>query len=210
MVDDAGVQRQEAWLWTALLTATALRMQDAVRISLPDGTRLSSSPITGAGIDRADRDEVLERGVEAHVSAHPVGARTGRYRGPSSWTTRRSASSHRGHAEQRRHGGSALPSHHLGISTPRGAVAYAETEWGGLTMAVGDGSSCGSRCRLPCSVLVLAHRRPAHRIPARLGCCRGRTGSTCLASGCLPAARVYTSVEQASVIERARASALET
>lgn len=161
-------------------------MQDAVRISLPDGTRLSSSPITGAGIDRADRDEVLERGVEAHVSAHPVGARTGRYRGASSWTTRRSASSHRGHAEQRRHGGSALPSHHLGISTPRGAVAYADTEWGGLTMAVGDGSSCGSRCRLPCSVLVLAHRRPATGSPRASGAAAGERDRRAWLRGACP------------------------
>lgn len=77
-------------LWRRLLSASAALTGDDVRITLPgqgelagsdprtDGllseltgraVRLSDRPQDGAGIDRADPEEVLERGVDAEVAA---------------------------------------------------------------------------------------------------------------------------------------------
>jgi uncharacterized protein len=205
-------------LWRSLLAATARHVEGVVHVHLPDEpalsladpdadgrlsaflgrrVRVSSTPATGADIDRADPDEVLERGVEAQVASPTLvlgqavpGATFLDYAPLHLITT----------ATLERVGTPALRYRpNLVLRTPPGTAPYSETDWVGSTLTVGD---VVLRVVLPtprCSVPVLAHGSQGPD-PRALRVLMAENRIDVPGFGVLPAAGVYATVERAGTV----------
>lgn len=211
-------------LWRALLSATAEQADDGVRIRLPGRRTLSSSaadvhdrlsefldrpveladrPRDGAAVDRADPEEVLERGVEALVPA-PCLVLGAAVPGPSFLdyaplhliTT---ATLERIGSEPVRY----RPN--LVIQTPPGYPAFAENRWVGSHVAVGDSVLLQIELPTPrCSVPTLGHGDlPAD--PRALRVLMESNRIDVPGFGVLPAAGVYATVVRTGRVERGSA-----
>ncbi len=211
-------------LWRSLLAATAAQVDGDVRISLPGQpalaaadpdvdarlsaflgrpVRLTNTPSPGADIDRADPDEVLERGVEAVVSAPKLvlaervpGASFLDYAPLHLLTT--ATLDHLGTQALRYRA-------NLLIRTPAGYPPYAENAWVGATMTVG--ADVVLRVILPtprCASPTLAHGASG-RDPHALQALMADNRIDVPGFGVLPAAGVYATVERAGRIERGAA-----
>jgi uncharacterized protein len=215
LIDDATgrvASAKQARLWRGLLKCSAVTDGGRVRISLPDGTsvgaeedgvddvlsRLLARPVhlidrrpKGAEVERADPEQVLRFGVEAHVEA-PLLELAQATAGDSfvdfaPLHVITTATLERIGAEAERF----RPN--LVITTPPGHPAYSENEWTGRTLTVGGVrlSALGPTPR--CVVPTLEHGQ-LDRAPHAL-----RTPATenlvdALDFGILPCAGAYVSV----------------
>ena len=148
---------KQARLWRGLLKCSASVDSGRVSIRMPDGARVSAdadevdtllsellarrvhladSPPSGASVERADPEQVLEFGVDAEVEAPLLelgqatpGASFTDYAPVHAITT--ATLEHIGTEAERYRP-------NLVIATPPGYPAYAENEWTGQTLVVGD------------------------------------------------------------------------
>lgn len=192
-------------LWRALLQARAADTDGSVRIALPDGhvtaaldplvhdllsdmlsrpVRLSATPVDQADIDRADPDEVLDRGVEAVVTA-PQLVLGAAVPGP---TFLDYAPLHLITTATLAHIGQPVPRYrpNVVIRTPPGHPPFAENAWVGRTIMLGD--DVVARVVLPTRGAPSPRSRTATCPATPVRCARSwrRTGSTCPASACCP------------------------
>jgi uncharacterized protein len=206
-------------LWRALLQARAEDMDGEVQVVLPDGravattdpqvhdlmtsmlgrpVRLSATPVDQADIDRADPDEVLDRGVEAVVAApqlilgEAVPGPTFLDYAPLHLITTATLS-HIGQPAARYRP-------NVVVRTPPGHPPFAENDWVGRTVTLGD--AVVARVVLPtprCAIPTLAHG-DLPRDPMALRTLLAQNRVDVPGFGVLPAAGVYTTVEQVGVL----------
>jgi uncharacterized protein YcbX len=205
-------------LWRSLLTATAEHADGAVRVRLPGGpelflddpaadarlstflgrrVRVSSSPTTGADIDRSDPEQVLLHGVEAPVSSprlvlgEAVPAPTFLDYAPLHLVTT---------ATLERIGTPAARYRpNLVLRTHSGTPPYSETSWVGSTLMIDDVVLRITEPTPRCAVPVLAHGSlPPDAAALRVLMAENRIDVP--GFGALPAAGVYATVERAGRI----------
>ncbi|MGV0741249.1 MOSC domain-containing protein [Mycolicibacterium sp. XJ870] len=203
---------KQARLWRDLLLCSAVTETGSVRIHLPDGSttttaddrvddllsqvlgrpvRLTNSRPDGASIERADPDQVLERGVDAEVDA-PILELAQATPGDSftdlaplhAITT---ATLERLGVEAARYRPNVV------IATPPGYPAYAENEWTGQVISVG-----GTRLRAMgptprCVIPTLEHGR-LPRAPHALRTPAAENRVESFGLGALPCAGTYLEV----------------
>lgn len=205
-------------LWRRLLTAAAEQVDETVQVHLPGEpalflddpdaaarlstflhrrVRVSSTPAPGADIDRADPEEVLGRGVEAHVSSPKLVLG----QAVPGVTFLDYAPLHLITTATLEHVGTSAARYrpNLVLRTPPGTPPYSETGWVGSTLTVGD---VVLRVFLPtprCAVPVLAHGSSA-RDPSALRVLMAENRIDVPGFGVLPAAGVYATVERAASI----------
>ena len=205
-------------LWRSLLTVTAEHVEGSVHVRLPGEAalsvddpeadmrlstflgrrvRVSSTPKVGADIDRAEPEEVLERGVEAEVSSPRLvlgqevpGASFLDY-----------APLHLISTATLEHVGTPAARYrpNLVLRTPPGTAPYTETAWVGSTLTIGDVTL---RITLPtprCAVPVLAHGSLPPD-PRMLRVLLAENRIEVPGFGVLPAAGVYATVERAGSV----------
>jgi uncharacterized protein len=211
---------KQARLWRTLLMCSARAESGRIEIRLPDGTsrsadddtvddllsRLLDRPVRlierrspGATLERADPDQVLDRGLDAEVDAPLLelaqatpGDSFVDYAPVHVITT---ATLERIGTEAERY----RPN--LVIATPPGYPAYAENDWTGKILAVGGTALRGLGPTPRCVVPTLEHGRlgrapEALRTPAR----DNRVAA--LDMGVLPCAGAYFEVVSAGTIRR--------
>jgi uncharacterized protein len=205
-------------LWRLLLTATAGHVRGTVHVHLPGEAvlslddpevdvrlstflrrkvRVSSTPRTGADIDRADPEEVLAHGVEAEVSSPKLVLG----QAVPDATFLDYAPLHLITTATLEHLGTSAVRYrpNLVLRTPPGTPPYTETAWVGSTLTIGD---VVLRITLPtprCAVPVLAHGT----LPPDPGALRVLMAENRIdvpGFGVLPAAGVYATVERAGSI----------
>ncbi len=205
--------KQPRW-WRGLLTATATDDGTDVQLHLPGRgpvsardpevhaalsqllgreVTLSEQPAPGAALDRADPDEVLARGEEAEVSA-PELVLGELVPGPTFLDyapvhVLSTATLDRVGVQATRY----RPN--LVLGSPRGSAPFAENDWVGRRLAVGE--QVVLRCVLPtprCAVPVLAHGA-LPRDPQALQVLMAANRIDVPGFGVLPAAGVYALVE---------------
>jgi len=205
-------------LWRGLLQCSANKVDGRVRIRLPDGTSMATDeagvnerlsqllprPVRlidhrpqGAAVERADPDQVLERGLDAEVDS-PILEIAQATAGDSftdlaplhAITT----------ATLQRIGVEALRYRpNLVITSPPGYPAYAENEWTGRILTVGETRLRGIAATPRCAIPTLEHgalpRAPhALRIPA------AENRVEALGLGRLPCAGAYFEVLEVGTI----------
>jgi uncharacterized protein YcbX len=209
---------KQARLWRALLTCSATTGADGVRIQLPDGTtvaadgdgaddvlsqligravRLADHRLSGASVERADPEEVLERGVDAEVDAPllELGEATPGdsfvdYAPLHAITT---ATLERIGTEAQRY----RPN--LVITTPAGHPAYSENDWTGHTLTVGDVRLTVLGPTPRCVVPTLEHG-PLGRAPHALRTPATENRVSSFDFGVLPCAGTYLAVSGEGVM----------
>jgi uncharacterized protein YcbX len=203
---------KQARLWRELLKCSAIVEGGRVRISLPDGTSVAAGddgvddllsqllerPVRlvdrrprGAEVERADPEQVLQFGVEAHVDA-PLLELAQATPGDSfvdfaplhAITT--ATLEHIG-AEAERY----RPN--LVITTPPGHPAYSENEWTGRTLTVGKLRLSGLGPTPRCVVPTLEHGQLG-RAPHALRTPATENRVDALDFGTLPCAGAYLAV----------------
>ena len=163
LVDDVTgrvASAKQARLWRTLLTCSARLDDGRVLISLPDGStvtagedgvddvlseflarrvRMADSREEGASLERADPDQVLDRGVDAEVDAplHVITTATLNHIG----------------IEAQRYRPNVV------IDTPPGYPPYAENEWTGRTLVLGSARLTALGPTPRCVVPTLEHGR---------------------------------------------------
>ena len=205
-------------LWRSLLTATAEHVDGTVHVHLPGEpvlalddpdadvrlstflrrrVHMSSTPEAGADIDRADPEEVLDRGVEAEVSSPKLvlGQEV-----PDA-TFLDYAPLHLITTATLEHIGTPAARYrpNLVLRTPPGTAPYTETAWVGSTLTIGE---LVLRITLPtprCAVPVLAHGSLPPE-PRALRVLMAENRIEVPGFGVLPAAGVYATVERASTV----------
>jgi uncharacterized protein len=205
-------------LWRSLLAVTAKHQDGTVHVHLPGQpvlsladpeaparlsaflgrrVRVSSTPVAGADIDRAEPEQVLARGVEAEVDSPKLvlgqavpGATFLDYAPLHLITT--ATLEHVGTQAVRYRP-------NVVLRTPPGTPPYSETSWFGSTLLMGD---VALRVTLPtprCSVPVLAHGA-LPRDPRALRVLLTENRIDVPGFGVLPAAGVYATVERAGTV----------
>lgn len=213
-------------LWRALLTASAQGGgQDGLTIVLPGQpamsgaasdvhqrlsrflgrpVSLSSRPVAGADIDRADPEEVLEQGVDAHVNAPKLVlgqlVPTASFLDYAPLHVLTSATVQHLGTEVLRYRPNVL------IETPAGTPPFTENDWVGRTLAVGD--EVVLRIALPtprCAVPALAHGTlPPDARALRIPMSANRIDVP--GFGVLPAVGAYATVERGGRVHRGDAA----
>ncbi|MFC7673872.1 MOSC domain-containing protein [Mycolicibacterium sp. GCM10028919] len=177
---------KQARLWRALLTCSARLDDGRVRIALPDGStvtagedgvddvlseflarrvRMADSREEGASLERADPDQVLDRGVDAEVDA-PLLELAEATPGDSFvdfaplHVITTATLDHIGIEAQRYRP-------NVVIATPPGYPPYAENEWTGRTLALGSTRLTALGPTPRCVVPTLEHG-PLGRAPQAL------------------------------------------
>jgi uncharacterized protein len=201
-------------LWRELLQARAADTGGGVRIALPDGRAVAASdpgvdevlsdllgrpvrlsaPTERADIDRADPDEVLDRGVDAVVSA-PELTLGEAVPGP---TFLDYAPLHLVTTATLAHIGQPAARYrpNVVISSAPGDAPFAENAWVGRTVALGD--DVVARVVLPtprCAIPTLAHG-DLPRDPMALRTLMAQNRIEVPGFGVLPCAGVYATVER--------------
>ena len=206
-------------LWRALLQARAVDVDGEVRVALPDGravtatdpqvhdllssmlgrpVRLSATPPDQPDIDRADPDEVLDRGVEAVVAApqltlgEAVPGPTFLDYAPLHLITTATLS-HIGQPALRYRP-------NVVVRTPPGHPPFSENTWVGRTVTFGD--AVVVRVVLPtprCAIPTLAHG-DLPRDPMALRTIVAQNRVDVPGFGMLPAVGVYATVERAGAL----------
>lgn len=205
-------------LWRSLLTATAEHVDGTVHVHLPGEpvlalvdpdtdvrlstflrrqVHVSNTPAAGAGIDRADPEEVLDQGVEAEVSApwlvlgQDVPAATFLDYAPLHLITTATLEHIGAPAARYRP--------NLVLRTPPGTAPYTEIAWVGRQLTIGE---VVLRITLPtprCAVPVLRHGSlPPEPRALRMLMAENRIDVP--GFGVLPAAGVYATPERAGTI----------
>lgn len=213
-VTGAVASAKEPRRWRSLLTITAAHVGGAVELRLPGEppvpvddpdvndrvsaflgrpVRVSSTPTAGSEIDRAEPEQVLDRGLDAEVSS-PKLVLGQAVPGP---TFLDYAPVHLISTATLEHiGTSALRYRpNLVLRTPPGTAPYGETDWVGSTMTLGD---VVLEVILPtprCSVPVLAHGA-ASPDPNALRILMRENRIDVAGFGVLPAAGVYAIVQR--------------
>lgn len=203
-------------LWRELLRARAADTDGSVLIACADGrtatatdpsvhgllsevlgrpVRLSERPGDQADIDRADPDEVLDRGVEAVVTA-PQLVLGEAVPGP---TFLDYAPLHLITTATLSHIGQPVPRYrpNVVVRTPPGYPPFSENDWVGRTMTLGGDVTV--RVVLPtprCAIPTLAHG-DLPRDPMALRTLMAQNRIDVPGFGMLPAAGVYATVERA-------------
>lgn len=215
LVDDATgrvASAKQARLWRGLLKCTASIDTEQVRIQLPDGTtatageddvdetlsrllgrqvRLVDRRAEGASVERADPDQVLDRGVDAEVDA-PLLELAAATPGESfvdlaplhAITT---ATLERIGVEAQRY----RPN--LVITTPPGYPAYSENDWSGRTLMFGTVPVTALGPTPRCVIPTLEHG-PLDRAPHALRAPAAENRVEALGFGILPCAGAYLTV----------------
>jgi len=209
---------KQARLWRALLTCTATADSGQVSILLPDGTRLSADadevdarlselldrPVrlahsrpAGASLERADPEQVLELGLDAVVDAPLLelaeatpGTSFIDYAPVHVITT--ATLEHIGTEAERYRP-------NLVIATPPGYPAYAENEWTGRTLVVGDARLRGIGPTPRCVIPTLEHGS-LPRDPGALRTPAAENRVPALDMGVLPCAGAYFEVTSAGTM----------
>lgn len=201
-------------LWRSLLAVTAAHVDGTVELRLPDEpaltlddpdvddrlsaflgrpVRVSATPTAGADIDRAEPEEVLDRGVDAEVSS-PKLVLGQAVPGP---TFLDYAPLHLISTATLEHVGTQALRYrpNVVLRTPPGTAPYSETSWIGSTLTLGD---VVLRVILPtprCSIPVLAHGSAAAD-PTALRVLIRENRIDVPGFGVLPAAGVYATIER--------------
>jgi uncharacterized protein YcbX len=209
---------KQARLWRDLLTCSATIESGRVSIRLPDGeqmsadddevnaklselldrtVRLSRSRPAGASVERADPEQVLEFGLDAEVDAPLLelaeatpGTSFTDYAPLHVITT---ATLERIGTETERY----RPN--LVITTPPGYPAYAENDWTGRTLVVGDVRLRGIGPTPRCVIPTLEHGS-LPRDPGALRTPAAENRVAALDMGVLPCAGAYLEVVTAGTI----------
>lgn len=205
-------------LWRPLLTATAEHVDGTVHVHLPGepvlalddpqasarlsaflGRRVhvSSTPAEGADIDRADPEEVLDRGVEAEVSSPTLALGE---QVPDA-TFLDYAPLHLITTATLEHVGTPAARYrpNLVLRTPPGTAPYTETAWVGSTLTIGEAVLQVTLPTPRCAVPVLAHGSlPPY--PGALTLLMAENRIEVAGFGVLPAAGVYATVERAGAV----------
>lgn len=203
---------KQARLWCALLQCSASIVDGRVYIRLPDGTtvpadqenaahvlsellarpvRMADHRPRGAALERADPDQVLDRGVDAEVDARIL--EIGEATPGESFTDLAplhaitTATLERIDVEAVRY----RPN--LVIATPPGSPAYAENDWEGRTLTVGNTRLHAMGATPRCAIPTLEHG-PLPRAPHALRTPAAENRVEALGSGVLPCAGAYLKV----------------
>lgn len=209
---------KQARLWRGLLTCSATVVSGRVSIQMPDGVvvsadadevdarlsalvarpvRLSRSRPAGASVERADPEQVLEFGLDAEVDA-PIlelaeatpGTSFTDY-APVHVITTATLEQIGTEAERYRP--------NLVIATPPGYPAYAENEWTGRTLVVGEVRLRGIGPTPRCVIPTLEHGSlPRDSAALRTPAAENRVAA--LDMGVLPCAGAYLEVVTAGTI----------
>jgi uncharacterized protein YcbX len=161
------------------------------------GVQLSSTPRSGATVDRADPAEVLERGLDAQVSApelvlgEAVPEPTFLDYAPLHLITTATLE----------HVGTPAARYrpNLVLRTPPGTAPYTETAWVGATLRIGDVALRVTEPTPRCSVPVLAHGSLPPD-PRALRVLMSENRIEVAGFGLLPVAGVYAAVERAGSV----------
>lgn len=209
---------KQARLWRALLQCSASRIGASARIRLPDGTsvatkangvdealsrllarrvRLIDHRPEGAVVERADPEQVLELGTDAEVDSPilEIGQAT-----PGDSFTDLAPLHAITTATLERTGVEALRYRpNLVITTPAGYPAYAENDWAGRTLTVGETRLRGMGATPRCVIPTLEHG-PLPRAPHALRTPAAENRVEALGLGALPCAGAYLEVLEKGTI----------
>jgi uncharacterized protein YcbX len=219
---------KQARLWRGLLKCSARVDSGRVSIQMPDGAsvsadadevdarlsellarpvRLADSRPSGASVERADPEQVLEFGLDAEVDAPLLelaeatpGTSFTDFAPVHAITT---ATLDRIGTEAERY----RPN--LVIATPPGVPAYAENEWTGRTLVVGAARLRGV-CPTPRCVIPTLEHGPLGRAPHALRTPAAENRVAAMDLGVLPCAGAYFEVIEAATIRVGDRVALES
>jgi uncharacterized protein len=221
LVDEATgriASAKQARLWRGLLQCSASRVDGQVRIRLPEGpsvatdahgvdevlsrllartVRLIDHRPEGAAVERADPEQVLELGTDAEVDAPilEIGQAT-----PGHSFTDLAPLHAITTATLERIGVEALRYRpNLVITTPAGYPAYAENDWAGRTLAVGE-TRLRVMCATPRCVIPTLEHGVLPRAPHALRTPAAENRVEALGLGVLPCAGAYLEVLQEGTI----------